>query len=95
VQPFYVYIVRCSDGSLYVGHTDDLELWLAHHAAGTFDGYTARRRPVELVFTQEMASRDDAFERERQLKGWSRAKKMALARGDWTEVRRLAGRRPG
>jgi predicted GIY-YIG superfamily endonuclease len=87
---FWTYMLRCSDGSYYVGHTDDLERRLAEHNEGTFGGYTSERRPITLAHVEVFDSRDEAFQRERQLKGWSRAKKEALAREDWTELRRLA-----
>ncbi len=90
VRPFYVYMLRCRDGALYVGHTDDLEARVAHHDAGTYDGFTALRRPVELVFAAELQTRDEAFARERQLKGWSHAKKEALIARDWPRVQALA-----
>lgn len=92
VRPFYLYILRCRDDSFYVGHTDDLERRMAEHETGACGGYTARRRPVALVFVDEFQTRDEAKERERQVKGWSRAKKMALIRGDWDGLRRLAQR---
>ena len=85
---FYVYILRCADGSYYTGHTDDLTIRLAAHRIGTFRGYTYSRRPVRLVFQQEFGSRDEAFVAERQIKGWSRRKKEALIRGDWSSLRR-------
>jgi tRNA/rRNA methyltransferase len=88
---FYVYIFRCADGSYYVGHTDDLEKRLAAHQSGEIAGYTYSRRPVHLVFHEEFPSREDAFLRERQLKGWSRRKKEALVRGDWDSLKRLSG----
>lgn len=87
---FYVYMLECADGSIYAGHTDDLESRLAAHQQGTFKGYTSRRRPVRLIFQQDFPTRDEAFAAERQIKGWSRSKKLALARGDWDEVMRLA-----
>ncbi len=80
---FYVYILRCKGGSYYVGHTDNLEKRLAEHQLGTFSGYTRIRRPVELLFAEPFASRQEAFERERQVKGWSRRKKEALIRREW------------
>jgi len=46
---FYAYMLRCSDGSYYIGHTDDLDYRLAQHQAGTLGGYTSKRRPVTLV----------------------------------------------
>ena len=86
----WVYILRCADRSYYTGHTDDLELRISKHQAGEIVGYTQTRLPVVLVFSEECSSRNDAFVRERQLKGWSRKKKEALIRGDWTEISRLA-----
>ncbi len=87
---FYVYILRCADGSYYVGHTDDLERRLAAHQSGQIRGYTHSRRPVQFVFHEEFPSRENVFLRERQLKGWSRRKKEALVRGDWQGLRRLS-----
>lgn len=87
---FFVYILECSDKSLYTGHTDNLEPRLSAHHRGTFRGYTSRRRPLRLLFTEEFATREEALAAERQIKGWRRAKKLALARGDWGEVQRLA-----
>ena len=87
---FWTYILRCADGSYYVGHTDDLERRVAQHAEGSFCGYTAERRPITLVYAEEFDSRDEAFRRERQIKGWSRAKKEALMKGDWEALQRLA-----
>lgn len=89
---FYVYMLRCSDGSYYIGHTDDLRKRIIEHHEGTLGGYTKRRRPVELVFSEEFCTRDEALTVERQLKRWSRAKKEALIRGDWDEIQRLAKR---
>lgn len=86
MRPFFVYILRCWDASLYVGHTDNLEARFAQHVAGTYDGYTAERRPVELVFAQECATRDEAFTLERKVKSWSRAKKLALIGRDWNAL---------
>ena len=74
---FYVYILRCADGSYYTGHTDNLERRLAAHQMGEIPGYTETRRPTELVFADEFASRQDALACERQIKEWTRAKKEA------------------
>jgi len=92
VKPFFVYMLRCADGTFYVGHTDDLAARIAQHHAAVVDGYTATRRPVDLVYSHEVATRDEAKALERQLKGWSSAKKQALIRGDWASVKRLARR---
>jgi putative endonuclease len=68
----YVYILRCADDSYYVGSTgDSLESRIAEHDAGTFDGYTALRRPVTLVLHQEFVSIEDAIAAERQVKGFA------------------------
>jgi putative endonuclease len=88
---FYVYILKCVDSSYYTGHTDDLEKRLAEHGGGAIHScYTYKRRPVQLVFNQSFSSREEALAAEQQIKGWSRAKKEAMMRGDWTEVSRLA-----
>ena len=87
---FYVYILRCSDGSIYGGHTDDLESRLAAHRARLYAGYTAKRLPISLIFCDQFPTRDEAFAAERQVKGWSRAKKLALAGGEWDIVVQLA-----
>ena len=81
---FITYMLRCGDGSYYVGHTaeDELEHKLAQHRAGTLDDYTATRQPVELAWSLPFADRDAAFAAERRLKGWTRAKREALIVGD-------------
>jgi len=89
-QPFWVYILRCADGSYHTGHTDNLDLRVAKHQSGEIETYTRNRRPLKLVFAQECASRLAALTAERQIKGWSRKKKEAMIRGDWNEVGRLA-----
>jgi putative endonuclease len=74
-----VYILRCSDDSYYTGLTkQEVEARVWEHNAGICDGYTKRRRPVELVFTETYDRILDAIARERQIKGWSRVKKQAL-----------------
>jgi tRNA/rRNA methyltransferase len=87
---FYVYILKCSDGSYYTGHTDRFEARMAAHQSEEIAGYTYDRRPVELAFVEELSSRDEAFRRERQIKGWSRLKKEALMANDWERLVRLS-----
>ena len=87
---FWIYILRCSDGSYYTGHTDNLEKRLACHQSGEVPGYTSTRLPVKLVFSQSMPTREEALSAERQIKGWSRAKKEAMMQGDWAKVSALA-----
>ncbi len=90
MKPFFVYMLRCADGSYYLGHSDDLVHRVAQHQAGEIAGYTHERRPVELVWSQETATRDEALVAESKLKGWSRAKKEALMAGDWAQISDLA-----
>jgi putative endonuclease len=87
---FYVYMLLCSDDSIYVGHSDDLETRLIAHRTRHFSGYTAKRLPVRLIFHEQFATREEAFAAERRIKGWSRAKKLALARGEWDSVVQLS-----
>ncbi len=92
----FVYILRCSDGSYYVGSArDTLERRVAEHNAGSYGGYTSTHRPVELAYAQEFAYITDAIAAERQLKGWRRAKKEALIRGDVEALRGLSRRGKG
>jgi predicted GIY-YIG superfamily endonuclease len=87
---FWVYVLECGDGSYYTGHTDNLERRIAQHEVSACGGYTATRRPIRLAWAAEFATRQEALEREMQVKRWSRAKKKALCEGDWTKVCRLA-----
>ena len=95
MKPFFVYMLRCADGSYYTGHTDELERRIGQHQAGEVPGYTHEKRPVELVWSQETAGRDEALAAELQIKGWSRSKKEALIAGDWARVSELAKSREG
>jgi putative endonuclease len=89
----WLYILRCSDGSYYLGTTrDSLETRITQHNAAAFQGYTATRRPVELIFSQWFDRITDAIENERKLKKWCRAKKEASIRGDFTSLQQLAKR---
>src|SRR5690348_16297091 len=87
---FWAYMLHCRGGAFYVGHTDDLERRIAEHETGIIEGFTSDRLPVRLVWSQDFSSRHEAKQAERQIKGWSRAKKMALIRGDWVRISELA-----
>ena len=87
---FWVYLLRCADGSYYAGHTDNLEGRLWQHDQGLASDWTRRRRPVELVWCADAPTREEALAFERRVKGWTRAKKEALINGDWNEIGRLA-----
>ncbi|MEK9135574.1 MAG: GIY-YIG nuclease family protein [Bacteroidota bacterium] len=86
----WVYILRCSDASYYVGCTTNLHQRLGQHNAGTFEGYTSTRRPVELVWSQEFSDIRFAIEAERKLKKWTRPKKEALMRSDFNLLHELS-----
>jgi putative endonuclease len=94
----FVYMLRCSDRSLYVDSAtgDDVVPRVAQHNTGAFPGsYTWSRRPITLIWSEHFERITDAIAVERQIKGWSRAKKLALAEGNWSRVRQLAKRRGG
>lgn len=93
----YVYMLRCADKSYYIGSAtgDDLSPRIDQHNAGAYPGYTSKRRPVVLVWSEHFDRITDGISVERQLKGWSRAKKEALIRSDWNSVSSLARRRGG
>ncbi len=89
LKPFFVYLLRCADDSYYCGHTDNIECRLAQHHDGGI-GYTATRKPLELAWQGEFLTREEALAFERQVKGWTRAKKTALINGDWETIKVLA-----
>jgi len=91
----WVYILRCSDDSLYVGHTLDVGSREDFHNEGRGGLYTARRRPVRVVYSEHHDALKDALARERQLKGWTAAKKEALIAGNQDSLKRLSRCRSG
>ena len=87
---FAVYILRCADNSYYTGHTDDLERRVSQHQSGAIRGYTFQRRPIELVWADHVATREEALSAELRIKGWSRAKKEAWIARDWDKLKAAA-----
>ena len=88
VEGWSVYILECDGGWLYVGMTSDLlRRWREHRRGGA--RFTKGRPPRQVIHVEHYALRADAERRERQLKGWTRAKKLALAAGDLALLRRL------
>jgi tRNA/rRNA methyltransferase len=83
---FYVYILKCADGSYYTGHTDDLNKRLWEHENGKYEGYTSIRRPVKLVYSEGFHRRIDALTAEMKIKTWGRRKKDALVNGGWQGI---------
>ena len=91
----HLYILQCADGSYYTGVTNDLERRLAEHTSGENPrAFTFKRRPVELVYTAPFSDPNVAFQKEKQIKGWSRKKKEALIKGDFEELIRLSKSHP-
>ena len=89
----FTYMLRCADGSLYVGSTrGDLAVRLSQHNSGTGARYTAARRPVTLLWSAEFELVTDAFALEKRVQNWSRAKRLALAEGRFADLPGLARR---
>ena len=92
----FTYMLRCSDGTYYVGSTRfDLSVRVNQHNSGTGSRYTACRRPVEVVWAAEFAKVTEAFSLEEQIQNWSRAKREALIEGRFATSLACLGRRPG
>jgi len=90
---FYLYILRCADGSLYVGSAQNLDVRVKAHNDGRGAAYTFKHRPIRLVYSEAFPSEDEALRRERQLKHWSHAKKDALIEGDLPRLKHLSKQR--
>lgn len=91
MKTLYVYILECSDDSLYVGVTNNVGRRFIEHISGLHeDSYTFNRRPLKLVYCKQFSSPLEAIEYEKQLKGWSRAKKVALINNDLELLHNLA-----
>jgi putative endonuclease len=87
----YTYILRCADGSLYVGSTrGDINVRVSQHNAGTGAKYTACRRPVELMWSAQFERVTEAFALEKQVQSWSRAKRLALIEGRYADLPALS-----
>ena len=86
----YVYILQCADGSYYVGSTRNLARRVGEHMSGLGAVYTSTRTPVELVFAQEFERIGEAYAMEKQIQGWSRAKRKALIEGRYNDVPALS-----
>jgi putative endonuclease len=91
MQQSYVYILQCSDGTYYPGVTSNLTQRLFQHQVGYYPNcYTCVRRPIDLVFYCEFTDINLAIEKEKQIKKWSKAKKLALINGDYDSLVNLA-----
>jgi len=95
MSSWHVYVLRCRDGSLYTGYTNDLDTRLTAHNAGRGAKYTASRRPVKLVYAESAKSKSLAMQRELQIKGWTKAKKEALLSGKHEKLKVIFPRKSG
>lgn len=87
---YYVYILKCSDNSYYVGITNNVERRVYEHNEGIIKGYTQSRKPVKLVYYQTFQEVNEAIAFEKQLKGWTRSKKEALISGNIFFLKKLS-----
>ena len=85
---WFVYLLQCGDGRLYTGITDDMKRRLTEHRQGRGGRFTKGVPPVELLYREVCGTQQEAKARERQLKGWTREKKFALAAGDQELLKR-------
>jgi len=90
---WYVYILQCSDNSLYIGHTENIQNRLNTHNAGLGPAYTAIRRPIQLIYHESHPTKKSTVRREKQIKKWTRAKKQSLIKGDMNRLHQLSKRR--
>ena len=88
---FWAYMLRCRDGSYYVGHSDQLDYRIGQHQSGEMGGYTSTRRPVELVWSADFPTRYEALEAERRIKGFASPGDI-LADAEFITVARAAAR---
>ena len=95
MSTWHVYILRCRDGSLYTGCTNDIDARIAAHNAGKGAKYTASRRPVQLVYTESLESKSAVMKRELHIKRWTKAKKEALLAGSRRKLEKLSKSTPG
>jgi putative endonuclease len=95
MKTYWIYILRCADGSYYTGVTNNVEHRLYEHQEELIEGsYTHNKRPVELVHVEEFPDIMEAISREKQIKGWTRRKKEALICGDCDKLLELSKTRP-
>ena len=90
MECFFVYMLKCSDKSYYIGLTTNIEKRIAEHRAKLGGSYTSIRLPIEVVYIQDFATKTEALVIERKLKGWSRNKKEAFLNNDWNKLSQLA-----
>ena len=87
---FYVYILKCCDGSYYTGHTDNIEKRMSEYQLGKIKCYTSNKLPVKLAFMEILASRYEALSAERKIKKWTRRKKEVLIKRGWSAMKGIS-----
>lgn len=75
---WFVYILLCNDESLYTGFSDNPERRFLEHRNGKGGHYTSSHKPLKIIYTEELPSKNEALKRERQIKGWTRKKKICI-----------------
>ena len=89
-KTYWVYILKCVDDSFYTGSTSNIEKRISEHKNRVFSGYTSKRLPVKLVYSQFFDNPQSVITAERQIKKWTRAKKIALINGDFNMLKILS-----
>jgi len=89
-KEFCVYILKCADDTFYTGITIDLEKRINEHNYQKYEGYTSKRLPVKLVYSQKFFDFDEAMRAEKRIKKWSHSKKQALINGDFEKLKELS-----
>ena len=92
---YYIYIIKCKNGSYYIGHTNDLKRRMKDHQAGYGSKFTTDNQTDAPLYFEEFNSRSEAMKRETQLKKWSKAKKKALIESDLEKLHELSKRKLG
>ena len=87
---WYIYIIQCSDNTLYTGTTTDVSRRIAEHNRSKGGSYTRIRMPVKLIYQEAYPNRSEALKREAQIKRWSKGKKLALVKGDYGNLNILS-----
>jgi len=91
MKTYTTYILKCSDDTYYVGFTSNIDKRVIEHNTSRFENsYTSTRLPVELVYTEHFQYPNNGIKREKQIKRWSKAKKIALINGEYDELTPLA-----
>ncbi len=92
---WYIYILLCSDGSYYIGHTNNIEQRVERHNQGRGSNWTAKRLPVTLAYFEEFSTQNEAVQSETQLQKWAPNKKRAFIQQDFLKFRQVSRQTAG